>query len=81
MGGLYIWAFWSVRAARFPALLVNALLIAATPIDGGHYFVDVIAGLVVAALAICAARALGGRPAPEADRPLVSGSGPAPERA
>lgn len=81
LGGLYIWAFWSVRAARFPALLVNALLIAATPIDGGHYFVDVIAGLVVAALAICAARALGGRPAPEADRPLVSGSGPAPERA
>ena len=28
----------------------------ATPIDGGHYFIDVIAGVAVAVLAIVAAR-------------------------
>ncbi|MGT2485812.1 phosphatase PAP2 family protein [Methylobacterium oryzae CBMB20] len=62
---------------RIPALLVNGLLIAATPIDGGHYFVDVIAGLIIAALAICAARALGRR-APKALRSGAPDAGPAP---
>jgi hypothetical protein len=33
-------------------------MLAATPIDGGHYFVDMIAGLAIAALAIAAARQL-----------------------
>lgn len=58
LGALFLWAFWSLRAARLPALVVNGLLVASTPIDGGHYFVDVIAGLAIAALAIYAARPL-----------------------
>jgi membrane-associated phospholipid phosphatase len=58
LGALFLWAFWAVRAARLPALAVNGLLIASTPIDGGHYFVDVIAGLAIAVLAILTARHL-----------------------
>ncbi|SEH43698.1 PAP2 superfamily protein [Methylobacterium sp. 275MFSha3.1] len=81
LGALYIWAFWHLRAAQIPALLVNVLLIAATPIDGGHYFVDVIAGLVIAVLAICAARALGRRWAADAPSPGAPEGGPAPGRA
>lgn len=56
LGALFLWAFWSLRGARLPALVVNGLLVASTPIDGGHYFVDVIAGLAIAVLAILAAR-------------------------
>lgn len=36
---------------RWPFLLLNLTMIAATPIDGGHYFVDVLAGLAIAAAA------------------------------
>ncbi len=58
LGALFLSAFWTVRAARLPALLLNALVVASTPIDGGHYFVDVVAGLVVAVLSIHVARRL-----------------------
>ncbi|KRE02130.1 hypothetical protein ASE63_07075 [Bosea sp. Root381] len=33
---------------RWPFVLLNLAMIAATPIDGGHYFVDVLAGLAIA---------------------------------
>lgn len=36
---------------RWPFLILNLTMIAATPIDGGHYFVDVLAGLAIAAAA------------------------------
>jgi PAP2 superfamily len=53
---LYAWAFWSVRWFRPVAVVSNVMMFAATPIDGGHYFIDLIAGVAVAALAIMAAR-------------------------
>jgi PAP2 superfamily len=53
---LYAWAFWPVRWFRPIALLSNGAMLAATPIVGGHYFIDIIAGIAVAALAIVAAR-------------------------
>ena len=31
-------------------------MLVATPVGGGHYFVDVIAGIAVAIVSICAAR-------------------------
>jgi hypothetical protein len=34
-------------------------MLAATPINGGHYFVDLIAGIVIAVFAIVAARSAG----------------------
>jgi hypothetical protein len=55
---LYLWAFWPVRVMRPIALAANGLMLLSTPIDGGHYFVDVLAGLAVAACGIWAALAL-----------------------
>ena len=46
---LFIFAFWPVPAMRWVGFVVNVMMIAATPVDGGHYFVDVLAGLVIAA--------------------------------
>jgi membrane-associated phospholipid phosphatase len=53
---LYAWALWPVRWMRPLALLANGAMLTSTPIDGGHYFVDLIAGVAVAVLAIMAAR-------------------------
>lgn len=56
---LYVWALWPVRWFRPVVLLVNGLMLAATPVNGGHYFVDLIAGMAIAVLAIVAARQVG----------------------
>src|SRR5206468_5076868 len=53
---LYIWAFWPVRWMRPIAVLANTAMLASTPIVGGHYFIDLIAGMGVAGIAIVAAR-------------------------
>ena len=52
---LAIWAIWPIRFVRWPLLVLNALMVTATPIAGGHYFVDVIGGGVVGAGAVLAA--------------------------
>jgi hypothetical protein len=54
---LYAWAFWPVRWARSVAIVTNVMMLAGTPIDGGHYFVDLIGGIAVTVVAIIAARA------------------------
>lgn len=53
---LYLWAFWPVWWMRPIALIVNTGMLLATPMGGGHYFVDVFAGMALAVLAIVAAR-------------------------
>jgi hypothetical protein len=58
---LYGWALWPVRWIRPVAVVANIAMMASTPIDGGHYFVDLIAGVAVAMLAIMAAQAFGRR--------------------
>ena len=61
------WGFWrsgigSMRAIGCPVAL---LTIAATPVDGGHYFVDVIAGVAIGILSIAvASRAVTWSPRP-----------------
>lgn len=45
---IFITALWPVRYLRWIALGLNALMIASTPVDGGHYFSDVVAGLAIA---------------------------------
>jgi hypothetical protein len=55
---LYTWALWPARWMRPVAILANGLMLASTPIDGGHYFIDVFAGLAVALAAIAAAHAV-----------------------
>ena len=49
-------AFWPLRWLRWLALVLNAIVLASTPVDGAHYFVDIFAGLVVAAAAVASAR-------------------------
>jgi uncharacterized membrane protein len=56
---LYLWALWPVRWMRPLVLLANGAMLAATPLNGGHYFVDVFAGMLIAVLAIVAARRIG----------------------
>ena len=54
---------YSVRGIRFvavPVYLLNALLILATPAEGSHYLVDVLAGVLVAVAAIQTVRWIGG---------------------
>lgn len=55
---LLIWGYWGVRGARIPALLLNLTMLASTPIDGAHYLVDVIGGVVLAAAALLLSFAL-----------------------
>jgi membrane-associated phospholipid phosphatase len=57
---LFTWAMWPFRRARWWMLGLNALLIAATPIDGGHYAIDLAGGAVVAAFSIYAAVRIAG---------------------
>jgi PAP2 superfamily protein len=56
---LYAWALWPIRWIRWLALLPNAAMLVATPIGGGHFLADVIAGVIVAGLSILAACRIG----------------------
>jgi membrane-associated phospholipid phosphatase len=51
---MFIWAFRSVPFVRGPAAALNVSLILATPIDGAHYFIDLVGGAAVAIAAIAA---------------------------
>jgi hypothetical protein len=57
---LTLWAFWKSGLGwfRWVGAAVALTTIAATPVDGGHYFVDVIAGIAIALASILAARKL-----------------------
>ena len=55
---LYAWALWPVWWVRPVAILANGAMLASTPVDGGHYFIDLFAGIAVALLAIVLARAV-----------------------
>jgi hypothetical protein len=64
-----------VKALRWPAILLNGGVMIATPIQGGHYLIDVIAGIAVAALSIAIAarvKAAALTSAPDVDSGLES---------
>ena len=46
---LYMWALWPVRGFASLSVAMNVLMIAATPVIGAHYMIDVIGGVAVAA--------------------------------
>jgi hypothetical protein len=79
---ILIAAFWPVPVARWISGVLNTLMLAATPIDGSHYFIDILAGIAVGVLAIFAARALvarlAGTPAAAAPAEAISTGLPAP---
>jgi membrane-associated phospholipid phosphatase len=49
---LNAWAVWPVRRLRLAFMALNLLMIAATPVIGGHYLADLIGGALVAVLTI-----------------------------
>ena len=49
---LVVWHARKLPVIRWIALVLNAVVLVATPIQGGHHVVDVLAGFAVAALAI-----------------------------
>jgi hypothetical protein len=51
-------ALWPVPIARWVAVAINSLMLVATPVDGSHYFVDILAGIGVAAFSFAAALGL-----------------------
>ena len=56
---LYLWAFWPIRLARPFNLVCNGAMLASTPVGGGHFLVDIIAGIGLAVASIYAARRIG----------------------
>ena len=48
LGLLFIWTFWQTPVLKWVILALNMILIAATPLNGSHYVVDVVAGLLIA---------------------------------
>jgi hypothetical protein len=53
---LLMWHLRDVPWLRWPALFFNGAVVLATPIEGGHHWVDVFAGVPVTILAIFSAR-------------------------
>jgi membrane-associated phospholipid phosphatase len=45
-------AAWPLRILKIPLLALNLLIILSSPASGGHYFIDIIAGVILAALTI-----------------------------
>lgn len=64
LAAILVVAFWPVPGARWFAVPLNCLVIVATPIDGSHYFVDVLAGIAIAGLCVAAAWVVARRLAP-----------------
>jgi hypothetical protein len=58
LGVLFVWAHRGLRWSFPVFLLLNLLMLASVPSEGGHYLVDLLAGLAVAVIAIAAARRL-----------------------
>ncbi len=61
LAALLLWAFWQLPWLRWPALALNMLMFAAIPIIGGHYFVDVPAGIAVTVAAVAVVRYMTGK--------------------
>ena len=49
---LYMWALWPVRFVGPLAAALNLLMIAATPVIGAHYMIDIFGGIALAAISI-----------------------------
>ena len=66
LSAVTLWGFWTsgVRWLKWTGSIVALATIIATPVDGGHYFVDVLAGVAIAVVSIViAAKAVRWTPA------------------
>ena len=57
LSAVTLWGFWTsgVRWLKWTGPIVALGTIVATPVDGGHYFVDVLAGIAIAIVSILVA--------------------------
>ena len=55
---LTVHAVWEIPIAGMLALACNILVLLSVPADGGHHFVDIAGGILVAIVSICLADAL-----------------------
>jgi len=46
------WGAWTIRWIRFPMIFLNTLMLLSAITEGGHYVVDLVAGIGVAAFSI-----------------------------
>lgn len=74
---ILIAAMWPIARLRWLAFGINAVMLAATPIDGSHYFVDVLAGIAIAILSLAASYAVF-RHMTTDSMLRIAGRGPAP---
>jgi membrane-associated phospholipid phosphatase len=51
-------AVWPIRLLRWPIVVLNSAMLVATPVDGAHYLIDVLAGVAVAAASFAAAHTI-----------------------
>lgn len=63
------WYARDIRYLRWPALTLNALVLVATPIQGGHHVVDLVGGLAVTIAAVLATGWVARSPAMTAPQP------------
>ena len=71
---ILIVALWPIPVLRWVILTLNLVMLAATPIDGSHYFIDVFAGIVTAALCILAARMIAAKAGAQRSTEAPAGS-------
>jgi hypothetical protein len=62
-------ALWPIPVLRWVTLTLNTAMLAATPIDGSHYFSDIFAGIAVALLCFLAAAWIAARIATRIESP------------
>ena len=55
---LFMWGFYPIKQLRYGAIMLNLSVLASTPIQGAHYFIDLIGGTAVATIAIYGATRL-----------------------
>jgi membrane-associated phospholipid phosphatase len=65
------WAFWRTRFLAYPALALNIVVIASAVPVGGHYLIDIFAGITIAVAVIALVPARRTKPH-EGVRPLAS---------
>lgn len=58
---MFIRSWWQFRRLRWLMLPLNLMLIAAAPVFGLHYFVDLLGGIAVAVVSIILAEVLTAR--------------------
>ncbi len=75
-GLLFAWALWPLRYVRWLALATNAALIAAAPMIGAHYFIDLAGGAAVAVMAVAGSRWLSRRALPAAQSATAAVASP-----